>query len=124
MYIPGVDDGSICSKVINTFILDVTTLNGAARYSLYFNLMTILPVIVFFLLNEPHDCFTCLGKNPDHIYSIYQFTLEERAIRKMEAKYSSKMQEEVISNDQTSIVRAILEGKYNRRGDSTHGNIA
>ena len=30
-----------------------------------------LPVIwAFFLLDKPHDCFRCLGKDPDRIFSI------------------------------------------------------
>ena len=30
-----------------------------------------LPVFwAFFLLNQPHDCFRCLGKDPDRVFSI------------------------------------------------------
>ena len=29
----------------------------------------LLPIWAFFLLNVPHDCFKCLGKDPDRIFS-------------------------------------------------------
>ena len=38
-----------------------------------------LPIIwAFFLLNTPHDCFRCLGKDPDRIFSIYQYNRIDR----------------------------------------------
>ena len=30
-----------------------------------------LPIIGFFLVDDPHDCYTCLGKDPDRIYSSF-----------------------------------------------------
>ena len=30
----------------------------------------VLPIIAFLLLNWPHDCYRCLGKDPDRIFSI------------------------------------------------------
>lgn len=31
----------------------------------------LLPVVLFLLLDRPHDCFVCLGKDPDRVYSTY-----------------------------------------------------
>ena len=31
----------------------------------------ILPIIGFLLLNWPHDCYRCLGKDPDRTFSIH-----------------------------------------------------
>ena len=85
-----------------------------------YTVIILLPIIIFFLLNEPHDCFVCLGKNPDHIYSIYQLTLEERAIRHMKAKFSKKEQ----SNDeQSKLIQAIVKGEYHGRKESTARDI-
>ena len=40
------------------------------------NIILMLPLIAYFWLNDPHDCYTCLGKDPDRIYSRFQLTLE------------------------------------------------
>ena len=45
------------------------------------NLMFMVPMFAYFWLNKPHDCYTCLGKDPDRIYSGFQLTFEERAKR-------------------------------------------
>ena len=45
------------------------------------DLMILLPVATFLVLNNPHDCFACLGKDPDRIYSRHQLNFEERARR-------------------------------------------
>ena len=35
------------------------------------NIAYMLSVLVYFALNEPHDCYVCLGKDPDRIYSSF-----------------------------------------------------
>mmetsp|Transcript_6079 Transcript_6079/g.8183 ORF Transcript_6079/g.8183 Transcript_6079/m.8183 type:complete len:116 (+) Transcript_6079:42-389(+) len=30
-----------------------------------------IPVGAFFILNKPHDCYMCLGKDPERIYSRF-----------------------------------------------------
>ena len=35
------------------------------------NNIVLLPVFTFLVLNKPHDCFSCLAKDPDRTYSIY-----------------------------------------------------
>lgn len=54
---------------------------------LTFDIAFLSPIILFLLVNEPHDCFVCHGKDPDRIYSSYQLTWEERTARKMVARY-------------------------------------
>ena len=45
------------------------------------NFAYVLPVLMFFIFDVPHDWFVILGKDPDRIYSRFQLTLEERAKR-------------------------------------------
>ena len=45
------------------------------------DILILLPILTFFLLYKPHDCYKCLGKDPDRIYSSFQLNLEERAKR-------------------------------------------
>lgn len=52
--------------------------------------MILLPVTLFLLFDNPHDCFVCLGKDPDRIYSIFQLSKEVRVKRKMKAKYNDR----------------------------------
>ena len=37
----------------------------------------LFPIWAFFLFNDPHDCFRCLGKDPDRIFSIKQYNRDE-----------------------------------------------
>ena len=43
---------------------------------MFFGTITVelVPFLAFFLLDQPHDCFVCLGKDPDRIYSSLQLT--------------------------------------------------
>ena len=53
------------------------------------DIMTLLPVASFLILNEPHDCFACLGKDPDRIYSRHQLNSEERARRSLRVRFNN-----------------------------------
>ena len=79
-----------------------------------FDLVILLPVLVFIALDQPHDCFMCLGKDPDHEFSIYQLTYEERAIRKMKAKFSENSAEWSCLND-AKLIKLSLTHKKSRR---------
>ena len=84
----GSDDNSLCnliSKLIGDYIGDPRLHTYA--YAIMQSLL-LLPINVFFAFNDPHDCFVCLGKDPDRKYSRFQLTREECARRKMVAKYS------------------------------------
>ena len=48
---------------------------------LVFILAELVPFISYLWLNEPHDCFRCLGKDPDRRYSIFQLTRRESLMR-------------------------------------------
>ena len=61
----------------------------------------LLPIITFLLFDNPHDCFICLGKDPDRIYSSFQLSRQERTHRKMKAKYSRA---QIIALDRSKIV--------------------
>ena len=50
-----------------------------------------LPVVAFLLLNDPHDCFRCFGKDPDRTYSSFQLNLRERTYRGHKQKYGKKV---------------------------------
>lgn len=41
----------------------------------------LLPFLFFFALNDPHDCFQCLGKDPERRYSVFQLTQRENMLR-------------------------------------------
>ena len=45
------------------------------------NFWLLIPIWTFFWLHDPHDCYNCLGKDPDRIYSRFQLNVEERARR-------------------------------------------
>jgi len=40
-------------------------------FTMVIALVLIFPIIVFSLFYVPHDCFHCLGKDPDRRYSIF-----------------------------------------------------
>ena len=33
------------------------------------NFVQCIPFVAYYMIDEPHDCFVCLGKDPDRIYS-------------------------------------------------------
>ena len=51
--------------------------NLSARLYFWFILFELLPFIFYFTLNRPHDCFICLGKDPDRRFSKFQLTRTE-----------------------------------------------
>lgn len=63
------------------------------QFALFFFLITLIelaPFLTFYLLDKPHDCFVCLGKDPDRIYSSFQLTRAQRNERKMFIKYGMR----------------------------------
>ena len=50
------------------------------------DLVILLPVVVFLAFDKPHDCYRCLGKDPDRVYSIFQLSKVERVERRSIAK--------------------------------------
>lgn len=62
------------------------------------DLSMLLPVVAFLLLNKPHDCYACLGKDPDRIYSSYQLTRGERAHMKLMARFNARLANRLSQN--------------------------
>jgi hypothetical protein len=43
----------------------------------------LLPLAAYLFLNTvypPHDCYKCFGKDPNHRYSIHQFSKEDKQL--------------------------------------------
>ena len=78
----------MCQPVFKIF--NIHTFQQFAYVYIKINCLLILPVVAFMILDDPHDCFMCLGKDPDRPYSIFQLSREERANRKMVAKYGKQ----------------------------------
>ena len=49
----------------------------AATLYTVFIMFELLPFLFYFVLNKPHDCFICLGKDPDRRFSKFQLTRAE-----------------------------------------------
>ena len=35
------------------------------------NILLLVPVVAFMIFDDPHDCFMCIGKDPDRPYSKF-----------------------------------------------------
>ena len=49
--------------------------------------MFLMPIQAYLLLNNPHDCFKCVGKDPDRVFSISQYGKREQLSLRMRQKY-------------------------------------
>ena len=96
---------------------------SSSRGPYIFNCFILLPVVVFFLLDQPHDCFICLGKDPDAIYSTYQLSLEERYMRHMVAKFSKDGMDIVDRGRFFSVVLSDTRGRFKDRNLSIDGLV-
>ena len=67
----GSEDNSLCNLISNLMgsYIDDPRLHTYA-YA-FMQSLILLPIIVFFAFNDPHDCFVCLGKDPDRKYSRF-----------------------------------------------------
>ena len=77
--------------------------------TVYYNGLTLLPVLTFYVLDAPHDCFACLGKDPDRIYSIFQLTTEQRTRREAVAKFNSADFNALTRSDAAGFISDLLE---------------
>ena len=103
----------ICGWYVNSFYDALHSSKNKQNMSLLFFTVTMLeltPFIAFYFLNRPHDCFVCLGKDPDRIYSSLQLTKQERVARKMFGKYSIRY--DVASHHYDNLVKKKLEGTW------------
>ena len=80
-------DHDICNNIFIT-AKRVTPEKASLAY-LCFILAELLPFVFYFWLNEPHDCFVCLGKDPDRRFSVFQLTHRENMIREHQVQYGN-----------------------------------
>ena len=40
-----------------------------------YSFFSILPFLTFLILNKPHDCYRCVGKDPERKYSKFQYSI-------------------------------------------------
>ena len=57
---------------------------------LIYDIISILPYWAFLLFHDPHDCFKCLGKDPERNYSMFQFNRAELLKLRYCAKFGSR----------------------------------
>ena len=92
----------LCSYYFSSVVNTYGSQDRFGAYFAYLDLVILIPVLTFLAFDKPHDCFTCLAKDPDRNYSIFQLSLEERVRRKMMAKFS-KAKEQARVADQNFI---------------------
>ena len=65
------EETGICAYYIRTILFIVTTDKGFSGSVCSFDLTILTTVLTFFALDKPHDCFSCLAKDPERNYSIF-----------------------------------------------------
>ena len=61
----------MCEPIVQTYTRVIESERILQTLYMSLNLSILIPVFTFLLLDKPHDCFVCLGKDPDRIYSIF-----------------------------------------------------
>ena len=70
MFDRNADQIGLC-QLANYFMNRVKSVKAFSWQLTEFNFAILLTVGVFLLFDSPHDCFVCLGKDPDRIYSRF-----------------------------------------------------
>ena len=76
----------------NDICFSIFNINGSPTPPLTylgFIVAELLPFVFYFWLNNPHDCFHCVGKDPDRRFSVFQLTRRELLIREHQAQYGT-----------------------------------
>ena len=60
-----------CPKILTVMTYANKSPNGSSFCFAMYDCQMLIPVAVFLWLDEPHDCFRCLGKDPDRHYSHF-----------------------------------------------------
>ena len=81
------DGNGFCTYFIHQFAKYFGSEDNIGKIFWLVDFAIIIPVATFFALDQPHDCFVCLGKDPDRNYSIHQLKRVEKARRKIQAKF-------------------------------------
>ena len=73
------DIQGICYHVVWDSWKEAESMGNFAAFNLTFDMSILIPVIVFVVLDKPHDCFVCFGKGrTEKRYSIFQLKTEEK----------------------------------------------
>ena len=88
----------ICYPVLWFSEKMAASLGDFAAFNLTMDMSCLIPVIVFVVLDKPHDCFVCLGKDPERVYSIFQLKREESYERRISAKFGKALTESLRRN--------------------------
>ena len=84
------DIHGLCYHVLWDSEKEAESMGNFAAFNLTFDMSILIPVIVFVVLDKPHDCFVCFGKGrTEKRYSIFQLKTEEKQERKLSVKYGS-----------------------------------
>ena len=79
--------GGFCTYFMEYFVKFFDEENNVGMIFWLVDFAIFIPIITFFIFDNPHDCFVCLGKDPDRRYSIHQLKVEEKVKRMIQAKY-------------------------------------
>ena len=82
------DEDSICVKYLNVKYREADVYSMLSWVQNI--ILELFPIWSFLLFYKPHDCFRCLGKDPDRIFSSFQLNKAEINSRKMVAKFGSR----------------------------------
>ena len=66
-----IDDGSICTIWKGYYFALFNSLDEIGIVVWFIDFMILIPSLTFFALDQPHDCYICLGKDPERIYSSF-----------------------------------------------------
>ena len=66
-----IEEAGMCYTILAQSEQSLGDIKGWGELIIFFDILIMLPVIFFLLLDDPHDCFTCLGKDPDRVYSSF-----------------------------------------------------
>ena len=64
-------DGGFCTYFMEYFVNFFKEENNVGMIFWLVDFAIFIPIITFFIFDNPHHCFVCLGKHPDRRYSIH-----------------------------------------------------
>ena len=71
MYDPEAENPGMCNWLLFGWAGFMHDTNRYGAMTCYYDCLILVPVLSFFILDEPHDCFQCLGKDPARNYSVF-----------------------------------------------------
>lgn len=67
------DRGGVCNKVYSVYFFLYSKKSGIIIQLMFELILSLVPISIFLLTQKPHDCFMCLGRDPDSCaYSVFQ----------------------------------------------------